>query len=168
MFGQLFEYVVHATLAIGVLGLIAGFFLGFIPIIGKYKLPLQVISIVLFSIGLWFSGSIAKDKQWAAKVSELEVKLAEAKAKGEVVTTEVVTKVIKQKEVIREKGKTITEYIKEEVSRNDQTCVIDTSVVLSHNAAALNDTSMLKSTTEVSTLEHNELAKPKLKLAPKK
>jgi hypothetical protein len=168
MFGQLFEYAVHATLVLGVLGLIAGFFLGFIPLIGKYKLPLQVISIVLFSVGLWFSGSIAKDKQWSAKVAELEVKLAEARVKGEVVTTEVVTKVVKQKEIIKEKGETITEYINVEVVKNNETCTLDNSVILSHNAAALNDTSILKPTSEVSTVSHNELAKSKIKLAPKK
>ena len=168
MFDQLFEYAVHVTLAIGVLGLIAGFVLGFIPFIGKYKLPIQVISIVLFSVGLWFEGSIAKDKQWAAKVAELEVKLAEARAQGQTVTTEIVTKVVKQKEVIREKGKTITEYIAVEVEKNNETCILDNSVTLSHNAAALNDTSILKPNTEVSTVDHNELAKSKLKLALKK
>lgn len=171
MFQSLFEYFIHVIFITGIIGLIAGFVLGFIPFVGRYKLPIQVVSIILFSVGLYYEGALAKDREWGLRVAKLEAKLAEAKVEGGKVTAEIVTQVVTQKQIIREKGKTIIEYVNTEVGKHDSTCPIPESVVLSHNAAAKNDTTglgVVKPADEVPTKDHNELAKPRIKLAPKK
>jgi hypothetical protein len=165
------DAVFHTLLIAGFLGLIAGFVFGFIPIINVYKLPIQVVSVLVFCLALWYEGGIAKDKEWQAKVKELNDKLLIAQANSGIVTTEVVTKYVTKNKIIKEKGDTITEYIDREIVKLDATCPIPEVVIKSHNAAALNKPELLvplTMTTEISPVEHDKLAKPALKLAPRK
>ena len=143
--------------------MIGGFLLGFLPFVALYRLPIQIISTLILSFGLYLEGGIANEASWKMKVKELEAKIAVAEAKSEKVTTEVVTQVITKKQIIKEKGATITEYIDREVVKYDSVCPIPEAVVRAHNAAALNDTTLL-----ISTDTHNVLATPKMKLATKK
>jgi len=165
------DVVFHAIFILGILGLIAGFVLGFIPVINQYKFPIQLISILVFSLGLWYEGGIAKDQEWKAVVMDLTNKIALAEREGQQVTEQAVTKVITKDKIIFEKGATITEYVDREIIKYDKTCQLPEAVILAHNAAALNKTDLLPPlsiTTELSTTEHNNLAKPGLKLAPRK
>lgn len=134
------EWIFHIILIIGIIGLILASFLSFIPFINKYKLPLQVISFVLFSIGLYLNGSLANDKEWQLRVSDLEKQVAEAKAKSEKVNTEVVTKVVTKNRIIKEKGDEIIKYVDREVVKYDNICPVPSEVVKALNAAAQNKT----------------------------
>ncbi len=54
---SLILYITYAMLAIGFAGIILGFFLGKIPLVSQYKLPIQIVSIILFCSGLyWYGG----------------------------------------------------------------------------------------------------------------
>lgn len=168
MLASIMEYFIHGALIIGVLGLLVSWVLSFIPLVGQYRLPIQVISVILFSVSLWYEGSLAKDRQWKSKIQELEAKLAQAKIESEKVNTEVVTNVVTRKQVIKEKGKTVIEYIDREVVKYDSSCPLPQDVISAHNAAALNDISILGADTEINVQDHNSLAKSKIKLVPKK
>lgn len=161
----------HTLLLLSILGLIAGFVFGFIPIINQYKLPIQVVSVLVFAVAVWYEGGIAKDQEWQAKVNALNVKLEAARLAGTTVTTEVVTKVVTKNKIIKEKGDTITEYIDREIIKLDNSCPLPETIINTHNAAALNKPELLmplSMTTEISTTDHDKLAKPGLKLAPRK
>lgn len=170
-FNSIWEYTVYASLGLGALLLIAGFVFGFIPFIGKYRLPVQVAGIALFSIGLWFGGRIAKDKEWIAETARLQAQLAEAKATAEKVTTEEVTKFIYKKQVIREKGDTVVRWIRENPESATVSCTVPNYLITGHNAAALNDTALLTGLppgTPVDPAAANAAARGPIKLAPKK
>jgi len=133
----LFPYwVFDLALVIGVLGLIASYFLKVLP------LPAQLAALALTIVAVWFQGGIANDQQWEAKVQELEKRVLEAEAKSAVTNTEIVTKTVKQIQVIRERGDTITEYIDREVVRDQEVvkfienCEIPNVIVNTHNEAA--------------------------------
>jgi hypothetical protein len=162
------DIVFHLILSIGIIGLIVGFVFGFIPIVDRYKLPIQVISIFLFAVGLWYEGGIAKNKQWADRAMQLESDLAVARSKSEKTNTEIIIKVLNNKQKTKDNFRTVTEYIDREVVKNDPSCPINSAVIKSHNAAATNNLDILTDNTVVSTTEHNDLAKSKIKLAPKK
>lgn len=161
------DIVFHAIFAIGCLGLVASFVLGFLPFIDAYRRSIQIISICLFSLGLWYEGGIAKDKEWKVKVAELEVKIATLQASSARVDTEVVTKILVKKQVIKEKGDTVIEYIDREIVKFDSTCPIPEKVISAHNAAATNNLDFLKADSEVGTGDHNKLA-VKIKIPTKK
>ena len=99
------EFIVHLIFLAGIIGTIAGFVLGFIPFISKYKLPIQIISLLLLSLGVYLEGGLAEKAKWELRVKEMEAKVAEAQAKGAVLNTEIVTKVVK------EKGDAVVQYV---------------------------------------------------------
>lgn len=160
------DVVFHLILIAGVLALLAGFVLKFIPFVKQYQLPLQVIGILLTVLGVWYEGGIAKDAEWKARVAELETKVAQAEAKSAQVNTKVVTKIITKTQVIKEKGDTVVQYIDREVAKYDAQCKIPQAAIKAHDASALNkaiDEAVLTPTSVISTTDHNTLAAPKAK-----
>lgn len=109
----------HAILLTGVVGIISGFLLSFIPLINKYKLPIQVISLLLLSFGLFMEGAISNEQVWKLRVAEVETKLAQAAAKSAKENTKIVTKIITKKEYIKTRGRDIVKYVDKEVVKYD-------------------------------------------------
>lgn len=137
------ELVFHLVLAAGLIGLFVAVFIKAIPIVNQYKLPIQIVSLILVVFGVYFQGALGYKQSVAVEVAELKQKLAEAEAKSAQTNTEIVEKIVKDTEVIREKGKTITEYIDREVVKYDDSCVLPKEVIDAHNAAATMDLSKL-------------------------
>ena len=50
------NWVFHLLLTAGILGTIAGFVLGMVPLIQKYIFPIRIISILLLSFSLYIEG----------------------------------------------------------------------------------------------------------------
>lgn len=135
------EFAIHAIFAVGVIGLILGFLLSFIPFVRSYKLAIQIISILVFTLGVYLEGGLADAKIWRQKVLELEVKLKDAELKSAQVNTEIGEKVVVQTKVVKEKADAIIKYVdrevvkKEEVIRYVEQCSIPKDVVDAHNKA---------------------------------
>lgn len=132
------ELVIHLLLGLGIIGTIAGFVLNFIPFISKYKLPIQIVSVLTLSIALYLEGGLSNDKDWQLRVKELETKVANAEAKASKVNVEIVEKVVKEIEYIRIKGDKVVEYIDREVKVYDEQCKIPEVAIDIHNLAASN------------------------------
>jgi hypothetical protein len=133
------EFVIHLMLLIGIVGVVAGFVLGFIPFISKYKLPIQIISILILAVSLWLEGGISNENKWQLRVKEMEKKVAEAEAKSGKVNVQIVEKIVTQKEYIRIQGERVVEYIDREVKVYDNQCKIPDAAIKAHNMAALNE-----------------------------
>ena len=101
----------HLVTLLGIAGIIAGFVLGMIPIIGKYKLPIQIISLLLFAGGLYMEGAVSNEEKWQARVLELEAKIKESELKSQQVNAELEAKTIENTKIIKEKSKKQVEYI---------------------------------------------------------
>ena len=135
------EIVVHTIFTAGVLGVIAGFVLGFIPSIKPYKLAVQVISLLVLTFGVYLEGALADTKEWELKVKELEVKIAQAEAKSAQVNTIIQERVVTKTQVVREKAQEVIKYIdrdvvkKEEVVKFVERCSLPQDVVDAHNKA---------------------------------
>lgn len=105
------EYIVHAIFAAGVIGIIVGFVLGFIPLISKYKLPIQIISLLTFALGVYLEGGLANEKEWQLKVKEVEARVAKAEAESANLNTQLQSALNDKGKVIKEKGDTIIKYV---------------------------------------------------------
>ncbi len=138
------NWIFHAILLAGVLGLVASFVLKFIPFISTYTLPIQVGSILLLVLGVWFEGAMSNQAEWEARVAAMQVKVAEAEAKSAEANVQIVTKIVKKTKRIHEKGDAIITYIDREVVKNNEVikfvenCPIPDIIIKTHNAAALN------------------------------
>jgi predicted membrane protein len=153
------ELLIHVLTLAGVVVTFAGFLLGVIPFIKRYQLATQIIGILLLLAGIYLQGGLAVKKEKELEIADLKTKLAEAKADSAKVNTEVVTKYITKKQIIKEKGDTVIEYIDREVTVYDKTCPIPKEVIKAHNAAAMNNIDqLLTPSTVINTSEHNAAA----------
>lgn len=137
------EWAFHILLTAGVLGTIAGFVLGMIPVIKKYAIPIKVISLTVLSLALYLEGGLADNKEWELKVKEMEAKLAKAEAEAANKNVEIQEKIVEKTKVVREKGRDIIKYIDREVVKDNEvvkyveTCpAIPAAIIEQHNKAA--------------------------------
>jgi len=138
------NWVFHVLLIVGVLGLLSSVVLKFIPVIKTYDLPVKIISILLIMTGVWFEGAMSNQAAWEARVAEMQVKVAEAEAQSEKTNVKIITKVVKQLELVRERGQDVIKYVDREVAKDQEVikfvenCPIPQIIIDAHNAAALN------------------------------
>jgi len=133
------EAVVHLIFLAGIVGTIAGFVLGFIPFVSKYKLPIQIISLLLLSLGVYLEGGLAEKAKWELRVKKMEARIAAAAAEGQKVNTVIVEKIVTEKEYIRLKGQKVVEYIDREVKVFDSNCTVPEVAIKAHDMSAENE-----------------------------
>ena len=132
-------FFIFLTLVVGLIGFLAATFVGKIPFASQYRIPIQVVqvfSLLLILSGVYLQGGVAYKQSIGDEVAELKVKLAVAEAKSQKVNIKIVEKIVKDTEIIREKGKTITEYVDREVVKYDYMCKLTDEVINAHNQAA--------------------------------
>jgi uncharacterized protein YacL len=137
-------WIIHSVLGLGILGLLVAFFVQRIPFIKTYGYLIKIVSSILLILGLFLQGALAYKESTALAVAKLEAKLAKAEAKSQKTNVEIVEKIVKDTEVIRVKGNTITEYVDREVVKYDNFCELPAEVIRAHNAAATMDPSKLE------------------------
>jgi uncharacterized membrane protein len=136
------EWIIHLIFSAGVVGVIFGFVLSFVPVINSYKFPIQIISILVLTLGVYLEGGLADTKIWKMKVLELEAKVKAAEANSQAVNVIVQEKLVTKTKVIKEKADTIVSYIdrevkvKEEVIKYVEHCPLPKDIIDVHNAAA--------------------------------
>jgi uncharacterized membrane protein len=113
------DWVTHLIFAVGLIGILVGFLLNFIPFVKPYKLAIQVISLLIFTFGVYLQGGLADNKEWELKASQLKAQIAEMEANMAKADVQVVEKVVTKKQVIREKGQQVIKYVDREVVKYD-------------------------------------------------
>lgn len=164
------DFIVPLILLVGAVLTFAGFFLSFIPFIGPYKLPVQILGVVILSSGLYLYGGLSFKKDLEAEIAELKIKLARSEAEGIRLNNEISTKYISKKDAAKLKNQKVTEYIEREVKVYDGTCKLPEAAIKAHNAAALNKSidEILTPSTPIDTTDHNAAATKKSIVFPKK
>lgn len=118
------NFIVYGALFLGLFGITATYFLSAIPLMGKYILPIRIISFIVLLGSIYFLGGISVEEKWQDRVKELEKRIDEAEKKSEIVNTvieeKVVTKIKIQKEYI--------DVIKREVEIQKETINRDCSI----------------------------------------
>jgi hypothetical protein len=139
---SLILWIVNLLLIVGIVGIILGFFIKFIPLVNTYRLPIQIVSIIIFCTGIYWQGGYSVEQVWRERVAELEAQVAKAEAESKTANTKIVTKVVTKTQVIRTRGETITKYIDREIVRYDEkfakggVCEIPREFIKAHNDAA--------------------------------
>ena len=141
---SLIAWIVNIILIAGVAVTAAGFFVRFIPFVNQYRIPVQIAGILLLVTGVYFEGGYTTEMAWRERVREVEARLQAAETRSAEVNTEIVTRVVTQTRVVKERGDDIIKYVDREVVKNQEVikfvenCPIPEIIVNTHNAAALN------------------------------
>ena len=128
----------HLITLLAVIGLLVGFVLGMIPIINKYKLPIQAVSILLLAFGLYMEGAISNEEKWQALVKEMEAKVALAEEKSKNANSKIEYKFVDKVKVVKDVQVVVQEKIKEISKVIDSKCELTPEAVSLINAAAKN------------------------------
>jgi hypothetical protein len=133
------DWLVHLVLLAGVLGLVASIFLSVTPFVKQYKLPLQIVSVLVIVVAVWFEGNIHNEKVWLKRVAQLEekVKIAEQKSKEENVRIE--TKIVERVKVIKEKVDVIRHEIEVKKELINEGCELSDTAIEMYNRAVENE-----------------------------
>lgn len=143
IFEWLPDAVTHIIFLVGAVGIFAGFVLTFIPFIKQYKIAIQIASLFIFALGVYLEGGLADNKEWTAKVKELESKLAVAEERSKTENVKIEEKIVTKTQIVKQKGKDIIQYIDREVVKNNdvikyvENCPVPKSIIEAHNQAAI-------------------------------
>ena len=141
------NWVFHLLLTAGILGTVAGFVLGMVPLIQKYIFPIRIISILLLSFSLYIEGGLTNEESWQLKVKEVEAKLAQKEVQSQAETVKIVEKVVTKTAYIKTKGQDIIKYLDKEV-------VKDNEVIRYVETCPAIPQVILKSVNEAATISH--------------
>lgn len=111
MFGFLPAWFWNVLFMLGMIFVLASWAFKFIPFIGTYRLPIQIIGILSLITSIWFLGAASNEEKWQIKVKEAELKAKEAEYKAAELNDQL-RRITEEKIVVRdEKTKTIVKYI---------------------------------------------------------
>jgi hypothetical protein len=135
------EFIVNAVLILGLVLTLLSFFVlkyifKFVPPLAPYRTPIQVVSVVILAIGIYFKGGYSTEMIWREKVREVEGRLAEAEKKSEELNTELVAERKKKQKVIREYAVTVRDRIVEKEKIINADCKIVPEAINIVNDAA--------------------------------
>jgi len=137
---SIFVWIYYIMLAVGVGLYITSKLIKWIPLMGQYKLPAELVGVVLLVVGAYFYGGHGVQKAWLARVAELEAKVKIAEEKSQQVNTVIETKIVEKIKVVKENVYVNREIIKEVAGKQlDAQCTLPRSTVSLHDSASRNE-----------------------------
>ena len=137
---SLFVWIYYIILTAGVALYIASKLVKWIPMMGQYKLPAELVGVVLLVVGAYFYGGHGVQQAWLARVQELEAKVKVAEEKSQQVNTVIETRVVTKIKVVKENVYVNREIIKEVAGKQlDAQCTLPKSTVSLHDSASRNE-----------------------------
>ena len=119
---------------------IASKLIKWIPLMGQYKLPAELIGVVLLVVGSYFYGGYGTEMSWRDRVKELEAKVKAAEEQSQKVNTVIEEKIVYKTKVIKENVYVNREIIKEVAGKQlDASCTLPNSTVSLHDSASRNE-----------------------------
>jgi hypothetical protein len=107
-----------------------------IPLMGKYKLPAELIGIIVLVGGAFLFGGYGVEMGWRAKVAELQEQIRAAEAKSQEVKIQIQERVVYKTKVVKEKETVYVDKIIEIAKEVDAKCDVDPRVIEQINNAA--------------------------------
>jgi hypothetical protein len=143
---SLLSFFVNLVLVAGLAGVILSvafkYIVKYIPSLIPHRTVLQVVSVLLLALGVYFKGGQVVEEKWRARVTELEAKLAQAEIESQKENVKIVEKIVTKTEVIKERGEEIIRYVEVEVGKYNEkfapggVCEIPAEFIKAHNNSA--------------------------------
>ena len=108
---SLLMWIFYGCAGIGLALILTSWFIWFIPLINRYRFPVQVVGVLAFGVGAFFSGGYGVEIMWRERVAEMEAKVKAAEEQSKKVNTVIETRVVTKTKIIKEKGAKQIEYI---------------------------------------------------------
>ena len=137
---SLFVWIYYALTIAGVSLYIGSKLVTWIPMMGQYKLPAELVGVILLVVGAYLFGGYGVQSVWQARVAELEAKVKIAEEQSQKVNTVIQERVVTKIKVVKENVYVNREIIKEVAGKQlDASCSLPKSTVSLHDSASRNE-----------------------------
>ena len=132
---SLFVWITYLLFAAGVALYVASKLVSWIPLMGQYRLPVELVGVVALVIAAYFYGGISYREQ----IAEMKQQIKVAEEKSQQVNTVIETKIIEKVKVVKQNVYITREIVRDTAGRQlDAQCSLPRSTVSLHDSASLN------------------------------
>lgn len=133
---SIFIWITYGLMGLGLALYIASKLVTWIPLISQYKLPAEVIGVIVLVGGAFLFGGYGVELSWRAKVAELQEQIKTAEAKSQEVKVQIQEKIVYKTKVVKERETVYVDKIIEIAKEVDAKCEVDSRVIEQINRAA--------------------------------
>ena len=131
----IFVWLTYLLFGAGVLLYVASKLVSWIPLMGQYRLPAELVGVVALVIAAYFSGGISYREQ----IAEMKQRIRVAEEKSQQVNTVIETKIIEKVKVVKQNVYITREIVRDTAGRQlDAQCSLPRSTVSLHDSASGN------------------------------
>jgi hypothetical protein len=132
---SIFVWITYLLFGAGVLLYVASKLVSWIPLMGQYRLPAELVGIVALVIAAYFYGGISYREQ----IAEMKQRVRIAEEKSQQVNRVIETKIIEKVKVVKENVYITREIVRDTAGRQlDAQCSLPQSTVSLHDSASGN------------------------------
>ena len=132
---SIFVWITYLLFAAGLVLYVASKLVSWIPLIGQYRLPAELVGVVALVIAGYFYGGISYREQ----IAEMKQRIKVAEEKSQKVNTVIETKIIEKVKVVKQNVYITREIVRDTAGRQlDSQCSLPRSTVSLHDSASLN------------------------------
>jgi hypothetical protein len=132
-------WVVNIACLAGLSMTVLGFFFGWVPGVSRYKTPLQILGVVLLTVGVYWKGGYSTEMEWRERVAEVEKKVSIAEAKAKQANTKVQEKIVTKIVKIKEKAEVAKENIRRNREKINAECKLSDEAVAAYNYSIIKE-----------------------------
>jgi hypothetical protein len=142
---SIFVWITYLLFATGVILYVASKLVGWLPIIGRYRLAAELSGVVALVVAAYFYGGIG----YREMVAEMKEKVRVAEEKSQQVNTVIETKIVEKIKVVKENVYINREIVKEVAGKQlDAQCSLPRSTISLHDSASRNEVSERSAATD--------------------
>ena len=131
----IFVWLTYLLFGAGVVLYVASKLVSWIPLMGQYRLPAELVGVVALVIAAYFYGGISYREQ----IAEMKQRVRIAEEKSQQVNTVIETKIIEKVKVVKQNVYITREIVRDTAGRQlDAQCSLPRSTVSLHDSASLN------------------------------
>ena len=131
-----FVWITYLLFAAGIVLYVASKLVSWIPLIGQYRLPAELVGVVALVIAAYFYGGISYREQ----IAEMKQRVRIAEEQSQKVNTVIETKIIEKVKVVKQNVYITREIVRDTAGRQlDAQCSLPRSTVSLHDSASGNE-----------------------------
>ena len=132
---SIFVWITYLLFGAGVVLYVASKLVSWIPLMGQYRLPAELMGIVALVIAAYFYGGVSYREQ----IAEMKQRVRIAEEKSQQVNTVIETKIIEKVKVVKQNVYITREIVKEVAGQQlDTQCSLPRSTISLHDSASGN------------------------------
>jgi hypothetical protein len=131
----IFVWITYLLFAAGIVLYVASKLVSWIPLMGQYRLPAELVGVVALVIAAYFYGGVSYREQ----IAEMKQRVRIAEERSQQVNTVIETKIIEKVKVVKQNVYITREIVKEVAGQQlDAQCSLPRSTISLHDSASGN------------------------------